>query len=128
MTGFLIRRVIQTIIVTLIVTIITFVLLHLVPGGEVRSILGIRATPAAIAAASKAWGFDQPLYVQYFKWLWQLLHGNFGFDLKYSAPVSTLLFQALPRTIVLAAHRHRRRPAHRRATWHLPGCAPVHGP
>jgi peptide/nickel transport system permease protein len=100
--GFLIRRVIQTIIVTLIVTIITFVLLHLVPGGEVRSILGIRATPAAIAAASKAWGFDQPLYVQYFKWLWQLLHGNFGFDLKYSAPVSTLLFQALPRTIVLA--------------------------
>ncbi len=102
MTGYLIRRVLQTIIVTLIVTIITFVLLHLVPGGEVRSVLGIRASPAEVAADSKLWGFDQPLYVQYWKWLWQLLHGNFGFDLKQAAPVSTLLWLYLPRTVVLA--------------------------
>jgi peptide/nickel transport system permease protein len=100
--GFLIRRIIQTLVVTLIVTIITFVLLHLVPGGEVRAVLGIRASPAEIKADSKLWGFDQPLYVQYGKWLWQLLHGNFGFDLKASAPVSTLLWTYLPRTVVLA--------------------------
>ncbi len=102
MTGYLIRRLIQTIVVTLIVTIITFLLLHLVPGGEVRAVLGIRATAAEIAADSKAWGFDQPLYVQYLKWLWQLLHGNFGFDIQYSTPVSTLLWPALVRTVVLA--------------------------
>jgi len=101
-TGYLIRRLIQTIVVTLIVTIITFVLLHLVPGGEVRAVLGIRASKAEIVADSKLWGFDQPLYVQYLKWLWQLLHDNFGFDIKYSAPVSTLLWQAFPRTLVLA--------------------------
>jgi peptide/nickel transport system permease protein len=101
-TGYLIRRVIQTIIVTLIVTIITFLLLHLVPGGEVRAVLGIKATPLEIKTFSKEWGFDQPLYVQYGKWLWQLLHGNFGFDLKYNAPVSTLLATYLPRTLVLA--------------------------
>jgi peptide/nickel transport system permease protein len=100
--GFLIRRVGQTIVVTLIVTIITFVLLHLVPGGEARAILGLRATGAELAADNKAWGFDQPLYVQYYKWLWQLLHGNFGFDIKYSAPVSTLLWPALSRSLVLA--------------------------
>jgi len=100
-TGFLIRRVFQTIVVTLIVTIITFFLLHLVPGGEVRAILGIRASPAEIAADSKLWGFDQPLPIQYGKWLWQLMQGNFGFDLKQSAPVSTLLAQYLPRTLVL---------------------------
>jgi peptide/nickel transport system permease protein len=40
--------------------------------------------------------------VQYGKWLWQLLHGNFGFDLKQNAPVSVLLWAALPRTVVLA--------------------------
>jgi peptide/nickel transport system permease protein len=101
-TGYLIRRVAQTIVVTLIVTIITFLLLHLVPGGEVRAVLGIRASPAEIALYSKQWGFDQPLYEQYWKWLWQLLHGNFGFDLKQNAPVSTLLAQYLPRTILLA--------------------------
>jgi peptide/nickel transport system permease protein len=101
-TGYLIRRLIQTIVVTIIVTIITFVLLHLVPGGEVHAVLGIRASKAEVVADSRLWGFDQPLYIQYLKWLWQLLHGNFGFDIKYSAPVSTLLWQAFPRTLVLA--------------------------
>lgn len=102
MTGFLIRRLFQTIIVLLIVTILTFVLLHLVPGGEVKVLLGVRATPALIAEKSKEWGFDQPLYVQYGKWFWELLHGNFGFDLQQNTPVSTLLALYLPRTIVLA--------------------------
>jgi len=101
-TGYLIRRLIQTIIVTLIVTIITFVLLHLVPGGEVKALLGVRSTPASIRAFSKQWGFDQPIYVQYGKWLWQLLHGNFGFDLQNNTQVSTELALWLPRTIVLA--------------------------
>jgi peptide/nickel transport system permease protein len=101
-TGYLIRRFLQTILVTLIVTIITFLLLHLVPGGEVRAVLGVRASAQEIARYSKEWGFDQPLYVQYGKWLWQLLHGNFGFDLKNNAPVSTLIWAALPRTLVLA--------------------------
>jgi peptide/nickel transport system permease protein len=100
--GYLIRRVIQAVIVTIIVTIITFVLLHAVPGGEVRAILGIRASHAEIVADSKLWGFDQPLYVQYGKWLWQLLHGNFGYDIKLASPVSTQLWQHLPRTLVLA--------------------------
>lgn len=103
MTGYLIRRLIQTIIVTLIVTMITFTLLHLVPGGEARALLGIRASPQELAHFTRLWGFDQPLYVQYGKWIWQLLHGNFGFDLQRSAPVSTLIFAALPRTLVLAA-------------------------
>lgn len=102
MIGYLIRRLIQTVIVALIVTIITFVMLHLVPGGEIHAVLGIRATPAQIRAFSKQWGFDQPLYEQYGKWLWQLLHGNFGFDIKQNAPVSTLIWQRLPRTVVLA--------------------------
>ncbi len=102
MTGYLIRRLLQTIVVTVIVTIITFLLLHLVPGGEVRAILGVRASPVEVRTYSKEWGFDQPLYVQYGNWLWQMLHGNFGFDLKQNAPVSTLIWAALPRTIVLA--------------------------
>jgi peptide/nickel transport system permease protein len=100
-TGYLIRRLLQTIFVTLIVTIITFVLLHLVPGGEVKALLGVRATPAELKAFSKQWGFDQPIYVQYGKWLWQLLHGNFGFDLQANAPVSTILVPDLVRTVVL---------------------------
>jgi peptide/nickel transport system permease protein len=101
-TGYLIRRFFQAVIVLLVVTILTFLLLHAVPGGEVRAILGIRATHAEIALDSRQWGFDQPLYVQYGKWLWQLVHGNFGFDRKLNAPVATLIGPALARTLVLA--------------------------
>ncbi len=103
MTAYLIRRLLQTVVVTAIVTIITFVLLHAVPGGEVRAILGRRATAREIAFDSRQWGFDQPLYVQYGKWLWQLLHGNFGFDIEQNTPISTLVWAALPRTVILAA-------------------------
>lgn len=102
MTGYLIRRVLQTVVVTLIVTIATFLLLHAVPGGEVRAILGSRATPAMIRSYSREWGFDQPLYEQYGKWVWQLLHGNFGYDLSRNATVAALMVPALTRTIVLA--------------------------
>ena len=127
MTGYLIRRLIQTIVVTLLVTIITFVLLHLVPGGEIRAVLGLKATPAEIAAYSKAYGFDQPLYVQYLKWLWQLLHGNFGFDIIHSAPVSTLLWPALVRTVVLAVIGTAVGLLIGVPLGILPGGAPVHG-
>ncbi len=125
MTGFLIRRVIQTMVVTFIVTLIHVALVHLVPGGEVRALLGLRATPAEVAADSNAWGFDQPLYVQYVKWLWQLLHGNFGFDIKHSPSVSTCGPAAADRRA--GRHRHRGRAADRRPARHLPGGAAVHG-
>jgi peptide/nickel transport system permease protein len=102
MTGFLIRRILQTIVVTIFVTVVAFLLLHWVPGGEVRAVLGIRATPAEIKIYSRQWGFDQPLYEQYGKWLWQLMHLNMGYDLKQNAPVSTLIGNAMPKTLVLA--------------------------
>jgi peptide/nickel transport system permease protein len=101
-TGYLIRRFLQAIFVLLFVTVITFLLFHVVPGGEIHALLGIRATPATIAHFSREWGFDQPLYEQYGKWLWQLLHGNFGYDIKQNAPVATLIGPALVRTLLLA--------------------------
>jgi peptide/nickel transport system permease protein len=100
-TGYLIRRVIQTIIVTLMVTAITFLLLHYLPGGEVHAILGLRASPAEIARYNRLLGFDEPVYVQYWRWLWALMHGNLGYDQFYHAPTSTLIAQVLPKTIVL---------------------------
>jgi peptide/nickel transport system permease protein len=101
MTGYLIRRVGQTIVVTIMVTAITFLLLHFLPGGEVHALLGIRASPAEIARYSRLLGFDQPVYVQYWRWLWALMHGNLGYDSFYNAPTSTLIRQTLPKTVIL---------------------------
>jgi len=99
--GFLIRRIGQAIIVLFLVTVFTLALVHLFPGGPVRALLGERATPFEINYFNHLYGFDQPFYVQYIKWVDQLLHGNLGFSYHLNQSVASLIGQALPKTIVL---------------------------
>jgi peptide/nickel transport system permease protein len=101
--GYLIRRVGQSVIVLLIVTVITLALVHLFPGGPIRGLLGPRATVDQIAYYNHLYGFDQPFYTQYVKWVWQLLQGNMGFSVKLNQSVASLVGQDLPKTIVLVA-------------------------
>jgi peptide/nickel transport system permease protein len=103
MTGFLIRRVLQALLVIFLVTVFTLALVHLFPGGPIRSLLGPRATPAQVAHYNQLYGFDQPFYVQYIKWLGQLVHGNLGFSTKLNQSVTSLLAQDLPKTIILVS-------------------------
>ena len=97
MTGFLIRRVLQALLVIFLVTVFTLALVHLFPGGPIRSLLGPRATPEQVAHYNQLYGFDQPFYVQYIKWIGQLLHGNLGFSAKLNQSVTSLLAQDLPK-------------------------------
>ena len=101
MVGFLIRRTGQAIFVLFLVTVATLAMVHLFPGGPVRALLGVRATPFQIAYYNHLYGFDQPFYIQYIKWVGQLLHGNLGFSNHLNQSVTSLIGQALPRTIVL---------------------------
>jgi peptide/nickel transport system permease protein len=103
MTGFLIRRVLQALLVLFLVTVFTLALVHLFPGGPIRSLLGPRATPEQVAHYNQLYGFDQPFYVQYIKWLGQLLHGNLGFSAKLNQSVTSLIAQDLPKTIILVS-------------------------
>ena len=103
MTGFLIRRVLQALLVIFLVTVFTLALVHLFPGGPIRSLLGPRATPEQVAHYNQLYGFDQPFYVQYFKWVGQLLHGNLGFSTKLNQSVTSLLAQDLPKTLILVS-------------------------
>jgi len=99
--GFLIRRTGQAIFVLILVTAATLGLVHLFPGGPVHALLGQRATPALISYYNHLYGFDQPFYLQYLKWVGQLLHGNLGFSYKLNVSVATLIAQDLPKTIIL---------------------------
>jgi peptide/nickel transport system permease protein len=103
MTGFLIRRAFQALLVTFLVTVFTLLLVDLFPGGPVHALLGPRATPQQIAYYNKLWGFDQPFYRQYLTWAGQLLHGNLGYSITRNQPVTGLIAQDLPKTIVLVA-------------------------
>jgi peptide/nickel transport system permease protein len=103
MIGYLIRRLGQSLVVLFFVTLITLGLVHLFPGGPIRALLGPRATPGQIAHYNQMYGFDRPFYVQYGKWVWQLLHGNLGYSPKLNQTVTSLIGQDLPKTIVLVA-------------------------
>jgi peptide/nickel transport system permease protein len=99
--GFMIRRVLQAILVTFFVTVITLALVHLFPGGPVRAMLGPRATPQQVAYFNREYGFNRPFYVQYAKWVVQLLHGNLGYSVKLNQTVASELVERLPNTLVL---------------------------
>jgi peptide/nickel transport system permease protein len=101
MTGFLIRRILQSLLIVFLVTVFTLALVHLFPGGPIRALLGPRATPQQVAYYNNLYGFDQPFYVQYLKWVGQILHGNLGFSTKLNQSVTSLIAQDLPKTIVL---------------------------
>ncbi|ALE06413.1 diguanylate cyclase [Arthrobacter sp. ERGS1:01] len=102
MIGYILRRLAQSIVVVLVVTIIVFILLHQLPGGAARAILGPRATAVQIAEFNQQNGYNRPLFIQYFTTLGQWLSGNFGFSVKLNQSVSSLLVQRLPKTIILS--------------------------
>jgi peptide/nickel transport system permease protein len=103
LTGFLIRRILQSAVVVLLVTMITFLLLRAIPGNVAVAILGPAAyrNPATLAAFNAQYGFDKPWFQQYLLWLGHLLQGNLGFSWTLDQSVSSLLAERLPKTILL---------------------------
>ncbi len=102
MISYMLRRVREAIVVMLIVSVVVFVLLHALPGGLIRSQLGLRATPFAVHQLQIQEGLNKPLPVQYGLWLWHAIHGNLGYSYKLNQSVDALLGEAVPRTLALA--------------------------
>jgi len=103
MIGYLFRRAAQAFAVVLVVTVIVFILLHQLPGGPARAVLGNRATPLEVAQFNRDNGLDRPVPVQYLDYLGRWLTGDFGFSYKLNQSVGSLLTQRLPKTLVLNA-------------------------
>jgi peptide/nickel transport system permease protein len=98
---YLARRIAQAVAVLFGVAVIVFILIHLLPGGPARAMLGNRATPQKIAAFNAEYGYDRPVVTQFVTWLWKTLQGNLGFSAKLNEPVTALLGQRLPGTLLL---------------------------
>jgi peptide/nickel transport system permease protein len=99
--AFVFRRLLLLVPVAIGVTIIVFFMIHLIPGDPARTILGIHATPKAIAILHQEWGLNRPLISQYWLFVDRLLHGNLGQSLIYGVPASTLISGRLPATLWL---------------------------
>ena len=89
-------------VVALLVMVFLGALVHLVPGDPVKLILGPRASEALSEVVREQMGLDDPIPVQVFDFVVGALHGDLGTDFVTQIPVTTLIGEALPHTIVLA--------------------------
>jgi peptide/nickel transport system permease protein len=101
---FVFRRLLLLLPTALGVTIIAFFMIHLIPGDPARTILGIHATPRAIAILHQEWGLNRPLASQYWLFMDRLFHGNLGTSLYYNVPVWGLITSHLPPTLWLICY------------------------
>jgi peptide/nickel transport system permease protein len=83
------------------VTLIVFVLIHFLPGGPARAILGPRATKAEIHHFDVVNDYNRPMPVQYVLYLDRLVHGNLGYSYHYNELVSSLLASNVPKSVLL---------------------------
>ncbi|EKF17504.1 ABC transporter permease [Nitratireductor pacificus] len=89
--GFVLHRPLQLIPVLIGISLISFFLLHAVPGDPIRTLLGERTSPEVVASLRARYGLDQPLLVQYFYYVRNLLGGDLGESIVYKVPISDLL-------------------------------------
>ena len=102
MAKYLLKRVLQAIGVVFCISLITFFVLNIVPGNPVEIMLGEFADQATIARVTHEMGLDQPIYIQYFSWLGNMLQGNFGTSYFQNKPVIDILTSSFLVTAKLA--------------------------
>jgi peptide/nickel transport system permease protein len=102
MLRFVVRRLLQLIPILFGLSILLFAWLRLLPGGPASALLGERATPERIAAVNRAYGLDQPIWVQYWSYLKQIVHFDFGDSIQTGRPVTQVLRTQFPGTIELS--------------------------
>ena len=95
MYAYLVRRVLATIPVMGVVAIFVFLLLHLTPGDPAAVIAGDYASPADIERIRERLGLNDPLYIQFGRWIAHLAQGDLGISIFSNLPVSQLVAQRL---------------------------------
>jgi peptide/nickel transport system permease protein len=108
MTTFILRRILQMIPTLFIISVITFIIIQLPPGDFATSIAtqlamgGSSADSDTIAALQKQYGLDQPLHIQYLKWISGFPRGDFGWSFEWRRPVAELIGGRLALTLALS--------------------------
>ncbi|MBI3998130.1 MAG: ABC transporter permease [Armatimonadetes bacterium] len=102
MLRYLIRRLLQTAVLLLVVSLVVFALVTQAPGGP-SILLDRNMSQAEIERMRAILGLDQPVYVQYVRWLTQVLRGNLGISYQAGLPVLEIILQMLPNTLLLSA-------------------------
>lgn len=108
MFDFIIRRLLLLIPTVVLISIISFVIIQLPPGDFLTSYImtlesqGQLVDQAQIDSLKQQYGLDQPMYMQYIKWVEGMLHGDFGQSLTWQEPVKDLIWERLGLTFAIS--------------------------
>lgn len=102
MLKYVIRRLLQAVLVVLGVSLIVFVMIRITPGDPVRTYLGESATDQQVAEYRHYLGLDEPLPLQYVRFLQRAVSGDLGNSLTYHQPATIVLAEHLPATLQLS--------------------------
>ena len=102
MARFVVRRLLLLVPILLGLSILLFVWVRALPGSTAQSLLGERATPAAIARFNAQYGLDRPITTQYWAYLKTTVHGDLGTSVASRRPVTTEIRERFPATVELA--------------------------
>ena len=101
MAKYIVRRLLHLLPILFVVSVVVFAMLLTLPGDPTLTLLGPQASQAQRLALRHAMGFDQPIPIQYLRWLTNFLSGDFGRSLRTQEPVSEMLLSRIPVTLEL---------------------------
>lgn len=108
MVAYIIRRFLLALVTILAITVLSFAIIQLPPGDYVNSYIAQMSASGSLVSEQQAdalrqqYGLDQPVYIQYLRWMGQILRGNFGMALEYSRPVAEVVGDRLFLTMVVS--------------------------
>ena len=101
MQEYLIKRILMIIPTVLAITVVVFVAMRLIPGDPIDFILAEDYSEETRAIIWREYGLDKPMHVQYFKWVWQMVQGNWGESILTDRPVLPDILMKLPVSLEL---------------------------
>jgi peptide/nickel transport system permease protein len=108
MVAYVVRRLLLAVLTVLAISVLSFAIIHLPPGDYVTSYIssmsasGSAVSEAEAQALREQLGLDQPVTVQYFKWMSLIVQGNFGMAMEWGRPVSDVIGDRLSLTMVIS--------------------------
>lgn len=108
MKYYIIRRFIYMLVLLFVVSITAFTVIQLPPGDFLTTYIqgledqGIYLTEDEVSVLRRQYGLDLPLYQQYFKWMGNMFHGDFGVSYRWNIPVSQMIFDRLGMTVLIS--------------------------
>jgi len=98
---FFFKRLLQLIPLLIGISLISFFVMHLAPGDPTALFIDPNVDPQELARVRANWGLDQPIYIQYIKWLWNAVRLDFGRSYLTGQPVIGEIAERLPNTLIL---------------------------